>query len=112
MASNMIRSGDVLPIALPYGRAAGEMFQVGTMLAVALATGTAGDVVNAARVGEFTLTCVGTDTCATAGIKLYWDNGNRRLTTTASTHQLAGHSTAAKGSGPTTVDIVLVPLGT
>ena len=49
---------------------------------------------------------VKTETVA-AGALLYWDNTNKRLTTTASGNTLAGFAVAAAGSGVTTVQIRL-----
>jgi predicted RecA/RadA family phage recombinase len=51
--------------------------------------------------GVFEVTILGTDTPAD-GALLYWDDTNKRLTTTASTHKSAGLSVGAKASGPTT----------
>ena len=54
--------------------------------------------------GVFTVTKLGTDTVA-AGALLYWDNTNKRLTTTASGNTLSGFAVAAAGSGVTAVNI-------
>lgn len=56
--------------------------------------------------GVFQFPILGTDTPA-LGALLYWDAGNNRLTTTASTHKSAGLAVAAKTSGPTTIEIDL-----
>lgn len=52
--------------------------------------------------GVFLMTILGSDTPA-LGALLYWDAGNNRLTTTASTHKSAGLAVAGKGAGPTTI---------
>ena len=49
-----------------------------------------------------------TDAVANAGVKLYWDAGNTRLTTTASTHKLAGLSAEAAASGVADIDVILL----
>ena len=41
------------------------------------------------------------------GALLYWDNTNKRLTTTATGNTLAGYATAAAGAGMSTVCINL-----
>jgi predicted RecA/RadA family phage recombinase len=41
----------------------------------------------------------------TQGALLYWDAGNSRLTTTASSHKLAGYAWAAASGTDTTVQI-------
>lgn len=109
MASNQKRSGDVLTLALPYDRAAGEAFKVGSILAVAAVTGTTGDVVAAHRVGEWAITALSTDQAA-VGAKLYWDDTNKRLTTTSSTHKKVGYAVVAKTNGQTTARVKLIPL--
>jgi predicted RecA/RadA family phage recombinase len=47
-----------------------------------------------------------TDVVAVGHI-LYWDAGNSRLTTTASSHKRAGRAASAAGNGVTTVDLIL-----
>lgn len=42
---------------------------------------------------------------------LYWDAGNARITTTASTHKKLGRAVAAAGSGVATVYFVHEPVG-
>lgn len=44
-----------------------------------------------------------------AGAVLYWDAGNSRCTTTASTHKIIGKAVAAAGSGVATVEVKLTP---
>ena len=65
-----------------------------------------GDEYTLQLTGKFKMPILGTDTPA-AGALLYWDAGNTRLTTTASTHKSAGIAAAAKGSGPTTIECIL-----
>ncbi|MCA9132938.1 MAG: DUF2190 family protein [Planctomycetales bacterium] len=43
------------------------------------------------------------------GDVLYWDAGNSRCTTTASTHKIMGKAVSAAGSGATSVDVKLTP---
>lgn len=44
------------------------------------------------------------------GQKVFWDEGNKRLTETASTHQPVGFCFAAAGNGVTTVPLKLWPM--
>ena len=79
---------------------------VGTWIGVALA-----DIANNATgsvqiANVFTLPKLGTDTMA-QGALVYWDNTNKRLTTTASGNTLAGKAFSAAGSGVTTVQVRL-----
>ena len=43
------------------------------------------------------------------GAVLYWDAGNSRCTTTASTHNMIGKAVTAAGSGVTEVELKLTP---
>jgi predicted RecA/RadA family phage recombinase len=52
--------------------------------------------------GVFDMPILGTDTPA-KGALLYWDAGNNRLTTTASTHKSAGLAVETKANGPTRI---------
>jgi predicted RecA/RadA family phage recombinase len=56
--------------------------------------------------GVFTIPKLSTDVVA-QGALLYWDNTNKRLTTTASGNTLAGRAYAAAGNGATTVQALL-----
>lgn len=108
MASNYIQPGDTVPVALPYARATGQAFQVVNLFGVAAVTGTTGDVVECHIEGVFEITTLTTDTPA-VGAVMYWDNTNRRLTTTASTHLPVGIAIAAKASGAANTRVKLVP---
>jgi predicted RecA/RadA family phage recombinase len=54
----------------------------------------------------FNLPKLSTDVVA-QGDLLYWDNTNKRLTTTVGTNTLAGYATAAASGTATTVNISL-----
>ena len=74
---------------------------VGSLFCVATSTAASGATVEAQTEGVFTLTALSTDT-ATLGAKAYWDNTNKRITTTATSNTLVGCFAAAKASGETT----------
>jgi len=103
---NYIQAGDVLTLTAPYARLSGEMAKVGNILGVAT-----NDISNGV-LGEFQITGVvevtalSTDT-GTPGVNMYWDDTNKRLTTTASTHKLAGVLTKDKLNGETVARIRL-----
>jgi len=61
-------------------------------------------------VGQYEMTVLGTDV-VTVGALLYWDDGNTRLTLTASTHELAGYAATASPDGVTTVEVILAHEG-
>ncbi len=104
---NFVQDGDMLTVAAPYDVASGAGCQVGTALfGIAAYTAASGANVEIKTEGVFDVTALSTDTAA-VGAKLYWDNTNKRLTTTASGNLLVGYATAAKASGDTTARIRL-----
>ena len=106
MAKNYVQEGDVIDYANASGSTitSGTPVLIGARLGVALADIANGATGSVQVEGVFTVTKIGTDTVA-AGALLYWDNTNKRLTTTASGNTLAGFAVAAAGSGVTTVNI-------
>jgi predicted RecA/RadA family phage recombinase len=58
--------------------------------------------------GVITAPKLSTDVAA-IGTVLYWDAGNSRCTTTASTHKIIGKAVSVAGSGATSVDVKLTP---
>lgn len=103
---NFIQDGDVLTVAAPYDVASGAGMQVGSFFGVASAAALSGATVEMALEGVYELTALGTDT-GSVGTKVYWDNTNKRITTTASTHVVAGALTVAKTNGQTTAVVRL-----
>lgn len=107
MSTNKVRDGDRLPLTCPYATiTSGQGMLVGLLFGVALASGVTGDSITVDTKGVFTLTALSTDT-ASAGALAYWDDTNRRITTTSTGNTLVGHFTAAKTIGQTTADIKL-----
>ena len=106
MAKNYVQEGDVIDYANASGSTitSGTPVLIGARLGVALADIANGATGSVQVEGVFTVTKLGTDTVA-AGALLYWDNTNKRLTTTASGNTLAGFAVAVAGSGVTTVNI-------
>ena len=106
MAKNYVQEGDVID----YVNASGSTITSGTAVLIGARLGVAlADIANCATgsvqvEGVFTVTKLGTDVVA-AGALLYWDNTNKRLTTTASGNTLSGFAVAAAGSGVTAVNI-------
>lgn len=106
MARNYDQLGKVWDHTAGSNLTSGQPVLMGDVLGVALsdiANGSSGSV---AVSGTFTIAKLSTDTPA-QGAALYWDAGNSRLTTTASTHKLAGYAAAAAGNGDTTVRVRL-----
>ncbi len=103
---NFIQPGDTLSLLAPYDVASGAGFLVGFIFAVASSAALSGAAVEGVREGVFELTALSTDTAA-IGAKLYWDNTNKRLTTTSASNTLVGVATVAKTSGQTTATVLL-----
>lgn len=102
-----VQDGNVLTLTAPYNVSSGGGAKVGTnIFGVAV-----NDVLSSASgefavEGVFDLTALSTDT-GTAGTIWYWDDGNKRVTTTASTHIKIGVGVNTKSSGDTTARIRL-----
>lgn len=103
---NFVAVGDILSLLAPYAVTAGDGFLVGSLFAVAATTAANGAAVEGLTEGVFDLAALSTDT-ATVGTKLYWDNTNKRLTTTLTSNTLVGVAAAAKANGDTTARVYL-----
>lgn len=105
---NYVQMGDTVTLVAPYARVAGEGALVGTVFGIAVndvANGAEGEFVTR---GVFDVTTLGTDTPA-QGAAAYWDNTNKRLTTTASGNTLVGAFLVAKADGVTLGRVWLRP---
>lgn len=96
---NFVQKGDVLTLAAPYDRSSGQGALIGTYL-----FGVAQKDVLSGADGEFLmngvvdLTKVGSQAW-TVGAKIYWDDTNKYLTTTAMSNTYVGRCVLAVGSG-------------
>jgi predicted RecA/RadA family phage recombinase len=83
MSKNYVQKGDVITLVAPYARLSGEGALVGSIFGVSRS-----DVANGAS-GEFRVTGVfelaktSAEAWATVGLKIYWDNATKLLTTAA-----------------------------
>ena len=103
---NYIQLGATIPLVAPYAVASGDGVLVGAIFGVVTNAAASGDIVETKRHGGYTLPCLSTDT-VTQGVKLYWDNTNRRLTTTATNNTLVGAALSAKAAGVSSVVALL-----
>lgn len=104
MAKNYIQPGRVITFTAGATTTSGSGVLIGLRLGVALT-----DVANGAQgeaqvEGVFSLAKLNTDVMA-QGALLYWDNTNKRLTTTTAGNTLAGYAWEAAGNGDTVVSI-------
>lgn len=96
-----------LKIALPYDRTAGQGVLLGNLFGVCRTSGVSGDKVAIDIEGIFNVTKLSTDNVATVGVKLYWDDTNKRLTSTAGSNKFVGVSYATADGSTATIDIAV-----
>lgn len=105
---NFVQPGDSLAIAVPYagGVTAGQGVLVGALFGVAAVDGAQNAVIEAATQGVFDLTKE-PSLAITAGARVFWDNTNRRVTTTATGNFSIGIATTAALAADATVRVWL-----
>jgi predicted RecA/RadA family phage recombinase len=106
---NMIRpEARSIPMAVPYagGILSGQGMLVGAFFGVAAMDAAQNATVECETRGEFDLTKDPTQAMA-AGVRVFWDNTNRRLTTTATANFQVGIVTVAALAADTTVRVML-----
>jgi predicted RecA/RadA family phage recombinase len=103
---NFIQPGEVMTYAHSGAKNSGDPVKIGSLLGVASADYAANEAGEYAISGVFEITKLTSDDVA-IGAQLYWDDGNSRLTTTASTHIKAGRAFKAAGTSATKVQILL-----
>lgn len=101
---NFVQHGEVIELVAAAAVASGAGVLVGTRLAVAETSAAIGESFAAKVLGVVTLPKLAADVVA-QGAQLYWDDANKRLTTTAAGNTLAGFAFRAAGNGVATVDI-------
>lgn len=100
MAANYIQDGDQIELAAPYAVASGGGALIGALFGVAQVA-----LANGER-GAFAIEGVhelakATGEAWTEGAKIYWDNTNKRCTTTSSGNTLIGVASEAAVSAAT-----------
>ncbi|PZR10384.1 MAG: hypothetical protein DI532_18145 [Azospirillum brasilense] len=105
---NFIQPGDSLAVAVPYsgGVTSGQGLLVGALFGVAAIDGAQNAIIEAATQGVFDLTKE-PSLAITAGARVFWDNTNRRITTTATGNFSIGIATVAALAADTTVRVWL-----
>lgn len=110
MASNYVSEGNVVELTMPEDRTSGQGVLVGSIFGVVLVNALSGVATNVARIGTFSINKLVTDVVA-QGVKLYWDNTNKRITVTSTANTFAGHAGAAAGNGVLNAEVILVAGG-
>jgi predicted RecA/RadA family phage recombinase len=106
---NYVQPGDSLALAVPYagGVTSGQGVLVGALFGVAAVDGAQNAVIECQTKGVFDI-AKEPALAITAGARLFWDNTNRRLTTTATGNFQVGLATLAALAADTTVRAVLL----
>lgn len=102
MAGNYVQPGDTMTFTAPYAVASGAGFLVGAIFAVALNAAASGAPVEGRVNGVWTLPKATGESWVAYTTKLYWDNTNKRLTSTASGNSYVGIAVQSQASGDTT----------
>jgi predicted RecA/RadA family phage recombinase len=105
---NFIQPGHSLAMAVPYagGVTAGQGMLVGALFGVAAVDGAQNAVIEGATQGVFDLTKQPSLAIA-AGARVFWDDSNRRITTTATGNYQVGIAVLASTTADTTVRVWL-----
>ena len=106
MARNYVASGEHFDYTATAAVASGDAVLMGATLGVSLTALAIGQTGAVRTEGVFTLPKLSTD-AVVQGANLYWDNTNKRLTTTASGSTQAGRAYAAAAAGTASVQIKL-----
>lgn len=103
---NFIQPADVVDMAPGGAVASGAGVLIGSIFGVAMAALTSGVPGPVVIKGRVTLPRLSSETW-TAGMVVYWDNTNSRLTLVSTSNTKVGFSPVAVASGPATADVVL-----
>lgn len=106
MARNFVQPGDTVTVLAPYDVQPGDGLLVGALFAVALNAALSGKPVEA-RTRDVWRLKKNTGEAWTAWAKIYWDNTNKRCTTTATSNTLIGVCTQAAASADTSCPVKL-----
>jgi predicted RecA/RadA family phage recombinase len=99
---NFKQHGDTLDLTAPSGGViSGTGYLIGALFGVAVVSADAGVTFPLRVVGVYTLPKA-TGEAWTEGALVYWDNTNKRLTTTSSGNTKVGTAVSAAASGDTT----------
>lgn len=103
-----VQPGNSLNVAVPYsgGVTAGQGVLVGALFGVAAVDGAQNAAIEVATQGVFDVTKQ-PSLAITAGARVFWDDTNRRITTTATGNYQVGIATAAALAADSTVRVWL-----
>lgn len=90
MARNYVQPGETVTVTAPYAVASGGGIKVGALIGIALADAAQGAPVEVRRVGVFDTARATGEAWVAWTTRLFWDDTNRRLTSTATGNTLVG----------------------
>lgn len=101
---NFVQRGGTITAVAPYARLSGEAALIGNLVCVATADVASGAETEWEVEGVFDLAKAPSQAWGTVGAIVYWDNTNKRFTTSASGNTPAGAvmKTTGSGAGETT----------
>lgn len=103
---NFIKQGAVIGVIAPAALASGEGVLVGSIFGVAQADAESGAEVQIVRHGVFELAKTSAQAW-TVGVKLYWDDTNKVVTTVDTDNTLIGTAHAAAANPSSTGEVLL-----
>ncbi len=109
-----VQPGLSVPLPMPYDRTSGQGVLVGALFGVVAVDALTGASAEVAVNGVFDITKEAPLVIA-VGARVFWDNTNKRVTTTATGNVAIGHAVVAAASADTTARVRLsgsTPAGT
>lgn len=106
MTTKFQQPGEVADYTAGANIASGDVVVMGVRVGVALAAIANGKTGSVQVSGVFRLAKLSTDNIA-QGALVYWDNTNKRITSTSSGNTLAGYAFNAAGASTTAIDVKL-----
>lgn len=103
---NYVQPGEVLTVAAPYDVSSGGGAKVGLIFGIAAEDATSGSDVDLAVEGVFSVTKLSTDAFA-VGDAVYWDDTNKRCTSTTTSNTKIGVAVVAAANPSSTVTVRL-----
>jgi len=101
---NFIQPGNSITLTAPYAVSSGQGVLVGAIFGIAAYDAALGGIVEVQTEGVFDITKE-PSLAITAGARVYWDNTNRRITTTATGNYQVGIATLAALAADTTARV-------
>lgn len=106
MAKNYVSDGRYVTVTAVAAVSSGDGVLIGNLFGVAQKDAAIGEDFVIDTKGIYDLPCLSTDDIS-VGEALYWDDGNSRLTVTATANYFVGVGADASGSGDATVQLRL-----